>query len=140
MTDKASMDISASWDGCELDLACSLEGFRKLIDVLRRNELGVYKLKMGGDDYKKVDIFTLEIESRSAKLILAIDDKKAIFSGNLPSLQLLADNLDFLYEQWSSNNDQHLHLEPISNSFLFSPESEAFIVSQQRSGKGNGGS
>lgn len=127
MDSERHIDVSAHWDGCELDLACSLDGLRKLIDALRRNDLGIYKLKTEGVGAGRVD--ALELESRTGKLVLTIDSNKATLAGNLPSLQLLADNLDFLCNQWTSNNDQHLHLEPASNKILFSPESEALIVS-----------
>lgn len=131
MIGESQMDISAHWDGSELDLTCSPEGLRKLIGVLRRNELGIYRLSMEASGSETENISTLEIESRSSKLSLAIADERAVFSGNLPSLNLLADNLEFLLGQWLNSDDQHLHLEPASNAFLFSPESEAFIVSQR---------
>lgn len=127
------MDISAHWDGCELDLVCSLDGLRKFIDVLHRNELGTYGLKVEESDSESKDILRLRIEPRNGKLMLSIENQDAVISGNLPSLRLLADNLEFLCGQWFDNGDQHLHLEPASNSFLFAPESEALIISQRSS-------
>jgi len=127
------MDICAHWDGYELDLVCSLDSLRKFIAVLRRNELGTYELKAEGAGSESKNILMLRIEPRNGKLMLSIESRGAVISGNLPSLRLLADNLEFLYGQWSSNDDQHLHLEPASNSFLFEPESEALIISQRSS-------
>jgi hypothetical protein len=131
MISELSMDISAYWDGRELNLACSLDSLRQLIGILRRNDVGNYQLRTEVDASNGANISTLEFEPRASKLVLAISDRRAIFSGNLPSFYLLADNLEFLCGQWSKKNDQHLHLEPSSNQFLFSPESEAIIVSKR---------
>jgi hypothetical protein len=133
MANESRIDISAYWDGTELDLMCSLDGLRKLISILRRNEMDAYILKAEVTGSESANISTLKIEPRSSKLTLAIINQTALFSGNLASFRLLADNLEFLCEQWSNKNDQHLHFEPVSNRFLFSPDSEAFIVSQRSS-------
>jgi hypothetical protein len=130
MTGEKAMDISAYWDGSELDLSCSLEGLRQLIGVLRRNELGTYRLETNIVGYV-TNILTLDIESTLSKLVITIADQKGLVSGNLPSLLLLTENLEFLCSQRLSRNDQHLHLEPASNDFLFSQQSEALIISRR---------
>jgi hypothetical protein len=129
MSDSRYMsEIHAQWDGCELALNATEAGLHELARDLRSARVGAYVLGERNASPGCTSILRLQIELGEGNVRIEVDDQVAILSGGGASLSLLADNLDFLRSQWANGGKQHLHLDPASNAFLVSEDSEAFIV------------
>ena len=120
------LDAYAHWDGDELNLATSKKGLLEFVSILRSGNLGVFRLK---EKSTYSNILAIEVRLSHSHLHLTVVGQVTVLSGDNASLLLLSDNLEYLRLQWSKGGRQHLHFDPLSNEFLLSPESEAFIVS-----------
>lgn len=125
---RGAIDVSAHWDGAQVNIVASSNGLSQLIRIIRNEAFGGYKLINRTTHTDSTRFSTIEIFMDNDLLAMRVADNTISLRGSERFLSIFAINMERLMSSWEKGMFEHCHNDPISNPFLISPDSESFII------------